>query len=77
MAYWTYENWRAKGHRATVHRADCGHCNEGQGTGRGEEGRNGRWHGPFATGAGAARAGTESGAAVSSCGSCAPEISQD
>jgi len=29
--FWVYENWRAHGHKVTVHRGDCGHCNHGTG----------------------------------------------
>lgn len=31
MPYYTYENWRAKGHRATVHVGSCGFCKGGKG----------------------------------------------
>lgn len=45
--YWIYENWRAE-KKAVVHRADCGHCRDGQGSQTNKLGdANGRWHGPF------------------------------
>ena len=50
MDFWVYENWQAHGHRATVHRSECGHCNAGQGKTGGASSAHGRWHGPFATG---------------------------
>ncbi len=45
VTYWVYENWAQK--RARVHRADCVHCNAGQGTRGGSSGHMVRWHGPF------------------------------
>jgi hypothetical protein len=47
MAYWVYENWRAHGHRATVHEADCSHCRNGEGQRGGTRADNGKWHGPY------------------------------
>ena len=29
--FWAYENWVAAGHRATVHRSECGFGNDGAG----------------------------------------------
>lgn len=50
MEYYVYENWRVRLDKAVVHRSDCGHCNGGAGTNKPkEQGRNGVWHGPFAT----------------------------
>jgi hypothetical protein len=46
---WVYENWRVHGHRATVHRGECGSCNHGSGIHAGSSSRNGRWLGPFNT----------------------------
>ena len=37
---WAYENWRAHGHRATVHRGECSMCNEGAGVHGGGETRD-------------------------------------
>jgi hypothetical protein len=47
MAYHTYENWRARGHKAVVHLDSCGFCNHGQGLAGGTRTSNGQWHGPF------------------------------
>ncbi len=47
--FYVYENWRAHGHRATVHEGRCGYCNEGQGVRSGTRSDNGTWHGPFVT----------------------------
>lgn len=47
MTYFVYENWTHK--KAVVHRAECGHCNHGQGAHRAASGKNGRWHGPYLT----------------------------
>jgi hypothetical protein len=45
--YWIYENWTAD-KKAVIHRAGCGHCNDGRGVGTNKLGdRNGRWHGPY------------------------------
>jgi hypothetical protein len=44
-----YENWRARGHKAVIHRDSCGHCNNGHGTSGGTDPKNGQWHGPFPT----------------------------
>ena len=49
MIYYIYENWRAKGHRAMIHRFDCHYCNDGQGFAGGTRSDNGKWHGPFKT----------------------------
>lgn len=47
--YWVYENWRAKGHYAKVHRGTCGCCKNGRGLTTGTRADNGRWLGPFQT----------------------------
>jgi hypothetical protein len=47
MNYWTYENWRARGHRAMVHAGSCAFCNHGKGLAGGTRADNGKWHGPF------------------------------
>ena len=50
MNYWVYENWQARGHKAVIHRGDCGHCNHGQGlSGQGTAPKHGRWLGPYPT----------------------------
>ena len=45
--YWIYENWRAADHKALIHRASCGRCNDGEGWHGGTDSSNGRWIGPF------------------------------
>lgn len=42
--FWAYENWRAHGHRVTVHRADCSFCAGGKGIAGGTHSDNGKWH---------------------------------
>ena len=47
--FFIYENWTAES-KAVIHRAECSFCNSGRGIHPNRiEGRNGRWHGPFAT----------------------------
>jgi len=45
--YSVYENWRARGKKAVVHRATCGFCNNGARLQAGTRSDNGRWTGPF------------------------------
>jgi hypothetical protein len=46
MDYWVYENFPTN--QATIHGAECGFCNHGQGKNlNGKSTRNGTWHGPF------------------------------
>jgi hypothetical protein len=49
MRYYTYENWRAKGHTAKIHVGVCWFCKDGKGMGGGTRADNGKWHGPFDT----------------------------
>lgn len=42
--FWAYENWRAHGHRVTVHSAECPYCNFGRGVRGGTRADNGKWH---------------------------------
>lgn len=49
MSYYVYENWRARGHRATVHVGFCSFCKDRQGQSTGTRADNGKWHGPFDT----------------------------
>ncbi len=50
MSFWVYQNWRAGGRKAIIHRDDCGHCNGGNGLSGGSYNRaNGKWDGPFET----------------------------
>lgn len=72
MRFWIYENWRANGHRATVHRASCGHCNDGEGQKGGTRSDNGRWLGPFAHVDEAEAAARTTGAGTRRCGVCRP-----
>lgn len=68
--FWAYENWVAAGHRATIHRGECGFCNHGAGVHGGGQTRNGRWLGPF-TSPDQARADAErAGAEVRDCSRC-------
>lgn len=45
--FWIYENWQAGPHKAIVHRAGCGSCNDGKGIHPGASDKNGRWIGGF------------------------------
>lgn len=72
MTFWVYENWRAYGHRAAVHRGACGYCNEGQGLHLGTRSDNGAWHGPFQTAGAALDEAARTDGEVRPCGSCAP-----
>ena len=48
MSFYIYENWTAE-RKAKIHRDDCSFCNNGVGIHVNKnEGRNGKWHGPFA-----------------------------
>lgn len=45
--YWVYENWVAE-KKAVIHKAQCTHCNNGNGTQKNVRGdKNGKWYGPF------------------------------
>lgn len=69
---WVYENWRAHGHRATIHRGECGSCKAGAGRAGGTAPTNGRWLGPFNSGAAAGHAAGCTGAEVRRCSMCSP-----
>lgn len=71
-AYYVYENWRAHGHQATLHRGECGSCNHGQGKQLSASTANGRWHGPYKTRVDAEAAARGTGGLVRACGHCAP-----
>lgn len=45
MSYYIYENWTHD--RARLHAAECGYCNNGNGTQSSDSGKNGKWHGPY------------------------------
>jgi hypothetical protein len=50
MAFWVYENWAVEaGGRTTVHRGECGNCNNGHGKHPNASDRNGKWYGQFST----------------------------
>lgn len=68
--FWAYENWRAHGHRVTIHRADCGSCNHGTGVHGGGQTANGKWHGPFRSPEEATTAVNLSRIEVRHCGRC-------
>ena len=40
--FWAYENWRAHGHIAKIHRGECGSCNDGAGIHGGGQTPNGK-----------------------------------
>jgi hypothetical protein len=70
--FWAYENWVANGHRATIHRKECGFCNDGAGVHGGGQTRNGRWLGPFESAQEAAEEAERAGPEVRACSRCAP-----
>lgn len=71
MRFYVYENWTLD--RARLHRAECGHCNDGRGTQASDSGKNGRWHGPYDDRNLALRVMTRLKRADSkTCGNCAP-----
>lgn len=70
--FWAYENWVANGHRATLHRAECGFCNYGAGVHGGGQTRNGRWLGPFRSPDKAKGDAERAGAEVRDCSRCMP-----
>jgi hypothetical protein len=47
--YYVYQNWRARGLRARIHKGKCRFCNDGMGQGQGFDPKNAQWHGPFET----------------------------
>jgi hypothetical protein len=71
-AFWAYENWVANGHRATVHRGECGFCNYGVGIHGGGQTRNGRWLGPFRSREEAEANAQRAGAEMRNCSRCMP-----
>lgn len=70
--YFVYENWRANGHVATIHRGECPFCNFGKGTHPGSSAVNGQWHGAFETVADAAELAEQTGAVTRACEHCDP-----
>jgi hypothetical protein len=71
-SFCAYENWRAHGHRAIVHRGQCSMCNDGASVHKGGKTRNGKWHGPFSAYGGASSAALRPGADVRDCRICTP-----
>lgn len=69
-SYWAYENWVAYGHRATIHRGDCGSCNNGAGVHGGGSRHTGRWLGPFLSPDEASAEAESVGADVRNCSRC-------
>src|ERR1700730_6414943 len=49
VMFYVYENWQAGPHRAVIHHARCGFCNDGEGRAGGYDPQHARWHGPFET----------------------------
>jgi hypothetical protein len=70
--FWAYENWRAHGHRLTIHRGECGACHHGAGVHGGGQTPNGTWHGPFRSADEARSAVTSGSVEVRDCARCAP-----
>jgi hypothetical protein len=69
--FWIYENWVHD--YATVHVADCPHCNQGRGTQGSTSNANSEWHGPFVTFAEAeAKAARTNRRDIRRCGHCRP-----
>ena len=77
MKCYIYENWRAE-KKAKIHRADCSHCNYGNGQDKKKSDSNGRWHGPFDNYNDALNTALNMrDRDVSSCGICKPNIKMD
>lgn len=71
MRWWVYENYPTD--KAVVHRYDCSHCNNGQGTQHKPSTRNGEWLGPFSSREDAFKAARETGRRdVRGCKVCNP-----
>jgi F-type H+-transporting ATPase subunit beta len=72
-SFWAYENWRAHGHRATIHRGECSMCSQGGGVHGGGQTPNGKWHGPFSSYSAARSEASRTGAEVRDCRKCWPQ----
>lgn len=70
MTFYVYENWVADGHKATVHRANCGSCKDGKGVHPNAGPKCGKWHGAFATLKTAQEAAEKTGGTVCQCKRC-------
>lgn len=73
MTFYVYENWRAHGHTARIHRSDCSFCQNGQGVHLDAGDENGRWSAPFDLLPEAEQAAQRMGAQVSYCQQCSPQ----
>jgi len=65
--FYVYENWRARGYKAKIHRGYCSFCNNGRGLTTGTRSDNGRWLGPFNAVEEAEVAAQQTGGMVSHC----------
>lgn len=72
-SYFVYENWRAEGHKARIHRGSCPSCDYGKGIHPESGEEHGRWHGPFGSMKDAVVAAQSSGGTVSLCQRCDPQ----
>ena len=73
MTYHFYENWTVRPQKAKIHFSDCSFSNYGTGTDKPkDDGKNGTWHGPFATFQDAYDAALRTGKKVTTCGHCKP-----
>jgi len=73
MAFYIYENWQANGKSARIHKANCSHCNYGEGQKKNKTNANGRWHGPHKDFNEAMKtASMLDDYVISSCGICKP-----
>jgi hypothetical protein len=75
--FYVYENWRAQGHKATIHRSECAFCNRGSGLHPGSSNRNGTWHGPMTSFDEALDVAQGTGANAKTCRSCNPTTELD
>jgi len=77
MTYFVYENlWGYEhSHTATIHFANCNHCNNGRGRNdvQNVESSFGKWHGPFYTFQDTKDAAIKTGWKVKYCRSCEPD----
>jgi len=65
MAYWVCETWQIQDHIAHIHKAECGHCKNGEfiSSKKSVDYRE-KWHGPFKTLTEAKNAAQETGGRV-------------
>ena len=73
MTFYVYDN--TVNDRARIHRADCPHCNDGQGRDGHAERRHGRFFGPFTSYRDAAeKMATLGRRNTGDCGHCTPAV---